>query len=106
MASECYFLVIGAVIGGASAAYFLARTHKVVVLEMEVLPGYHTTGRSIAVYTEAIFCDWAGCAGGYRSARWTAADLAPVRLWKDCPAVKPKPHGHQAKNQPSLEHRS
>jgi D-arginine dehydrogenase len=53
MARECDFLIIGAGIAGTSAAYFLARTHKVVVLEMEDVPGYHTTGRSIAVYTEA-----------------------------------------------------
>jgi D-arginine dehydrogenase len=50
---ECDFLIIGGGIGGTSAAYFLAGTHKVVVLEMEDQPGYHTTGRSIAAYTEA-----------------------------------------------------
>lgn len=50
---ECDFLVIGAGIGGTSAAYFLSERKKVIVLEMEDQPGYHTTGRSIAVYTEA-----------------------------------------------------
>jgi D-arginine dehydrogenase len=53
LARECDFLIIGAGIGGVSAAYFLAHTHKVVVLEMEDQPGYHTTGHSVAVYTEA-----------------------------------------------------
>lgn len=53
MARECDFIVIGGGIGGTSAAYFLAGTHQVVVLEMEDQPGYHTTGRSIAAYTEA-----------------------------------------------------
>ncbi|MEZ5925191.1 MAG: FAD-binding oxidoreductase [Hyphomicrobiaceae bacterium] len=53
MTKECDFLIIGAGIGGASTGYFLSETHKVILLEMEDQPGYHTTGRSIAVYTEA-----------------------------------------------------
>jgi D-arginine dehydrogenase len=44
--------IIGAGIAGASAAYELAATHRVVVLEREDQPGYHTTGRSAALYTE------------------------------------------------------
>src|SRR5262249_33645413 len=47
------FLVIGAGIAGASAAYFLAERGSVVLLEREEQPGYHTTGRSAALYTEA-----------------------------------------------------
>jgi D-arginine dehydrogenase len=50
---ECDFLIIGAGIAGASVGYWLAKDHKVVLLEREEQPGYHTTGRSIAVYTEA-----------------------------------------------------
>jgi len=50
---ECDFLVIGAGIGGTSCAHWLALRHRVIVLEMESQPGYHTTGRSVAVYTEA-----------------------------------------------------
>jgi D-arginine dehydrogenase len=46
------FLVIGAGIAGASVAYELAPHGRVVVLERESLPGYHTTGRSAALYTE------------------------------------------------------
>lgn len=49
---ECDFLIIGAGIAGTSCAHWLAREHSVIVLEMEGQPGYHTTGRSIAVYTE------------------------------------------------------
>lgn len=51
--TECDFLIIGAGIGGASCAYWLSREHRVIILEMEDQPGYHTTGRSVAVYTEA-----------------------------------------------------
>ncbi len=51
--TECDFLIIGAGIGGTSCANWLSERHSVVVLEMEDQPGYHTTGRSIAVYTEA-----------------------------------------------------
>lgn len=53
MARECDFLIIGAGIGGTSCAHWLAARHSVIVLEMEDQPGYHTTGRSVAVYTEA-----------------------------------------------------
>ncbi|MEM1264476.1 MAG: FAD-dependent oxidoreductase [Pseudomonadota bacterium] len=42
--------VIGAGIAGASVAAELSATAKVVLLEMEERPGYHTTGRSAAVF--------------------------------------------------------
>jgi D-arginine dehydrogenase len=46
-------LIIGAGIAGASAAAELARTHRVTVLEGETAPGYHSTGRSAAVFSES-----------------------------------------------------
>ena len=52
MSETVDFIVIGAGIAGASAAYELASDSKVVVLERESQPGYHTTGRSAALYTE------------------------------------------------------
>lgn len=45
--------IIGAGMAGAGAAFFLAGEKRVVVLERESQPGYHTTGRSAAVYTQA-----------------------------------------------------
>ncbi len=45
-------IVIGAGIAGASAAAELARTHRVVMLERESMPGYHSTGRSAALFSE------------------------------------------------------
>lgn len=45
------YLIIGAGIAGASTAYFLAPHGKTIVLEREQLPGYHSTGRSAALYT-------------------------------------------------------
>lgn len=45
-------LVIGAGIAGASAAWAASETAKVILLEREGQPGYHTTGRSAALYTE------------------------------------------------------
>lgn len=47
------FIVIGAGIAGASAAYELADHGEVLLLEKESIAGYHTTGRSAALYTEA-----------------------------------------------------
>ena len=53
MTTTADFAVIGGGIAGASAAYELAAHGPVVLLESEATTGYHTTGRSAAVYTEA-----------------------------------------------------
>ena len=47
------FVIVGAGMAGASAAYFLAGKGNVLLLEMESQPGYHTTGRSAALFSEA-----------------------------------------------------
>ena len=52
---ECDFLVIGAGIAGASVAFELtakAPGARVVVVEGERVPGYHSTGRSAALFVE------------------------------------------------------
>ena len=46
------FVIIGGGIAGASAGYFLAERGRVLVLEREDSLGYHSTGRSAALYTE------------------------------------------------------
>ena len=46
-------IVIGAGIAGASVAFELSRTASVLLLEREDQPGYHTTGRSAAVFAPA-----------------------------------------------------
>jgi D-arginine dehydrogenase len=45
--------IVGAGIVGASVAYFSAAHRRVLLLEGESAPGYHTTGRSAALFTEA-----------------------------------------------------
>ncbi|MGB3429483.1 MAG: FAD-dependent oxidoreductase [Burkholderiaceae bacterium] len=45
-------VVIGAGIAGASVAAELAASLRVLLLERESQPGYHTTGRSAALFTE------------------------------------------------------
>ncbi|MEJ5991840.1 FAD-binding oxidoreductase [Ramlibacter sp. PS3R-8] len=47
------FIVIGAGIAGASVAFFLAPHARVTVLERESQPGYHSTGRSAALFLES-----------------------------------------------------
>ena len=47
------YLIIGAGIAGASTGYFLAPHGKTLLLERESQPGYHSTGRSAALYTLA-----------------------------------------------------
>ncbi|HEY1616796.1 MAG TPA: FAD-binding oxidoreductase [Streptosporangiaceae bacterium] len=49
---ESDFLVVGGGIAGASAGYFLAALGSVTLLEMERAPGYHSTGRSAALFSE------------------------------------------------------
>ena len=46
------FLVIGGGIAGASAGYFLAPSGTVTLLEREAVPGYHSTSRSAALFSE------------------------------------------------------
>ena len=45
------YLVIGAGISGTAAAYELASHGTVLLLEAEASPGYHSTGRSAALFT-------------------------------------------------------
>ncbi|MDR3455210.1 MAG: FAD-binding oxidoreductase [Rhodoferax sp.] len=47
------YLVIGGGIAGASVAYWLAPHARVIVLERETQPGYHSTGRSAALFMES-----------------------------------------------------
>ncbi|MEP7456513.1 FAD-dependent oxidoreductase [Phyllobacterium sp. SB3] len=47
---ETDVLIIGAGIAGVGAAAALAGTHRVVIVERESQPGYHSTGRSAAIF--------------------------------------------------------
>lgn len=51
-ASETGVLIIGGGIAGAGAAFEIARSMPVILLERENQCGYHTTGRSAASFTE------------------------------------------------------
>ncbi|NQW08594.1 MAG: FAD-binding oxidoreductase [Alphaproteobacteria bacterium] len=51
--TTCDALIIGGGMAGASCGYFLADDAKVVLLEREAQPGYHTTGRSAALFFES-----------------------------------------------------
>ena len=50
--AECDVLIVGAGIAGAAAAYETATNASVVILEREAQPGYHSTGRSAALFSE------------------------------------------------------
>ena len=47
------FIVIGAGIAAASAGYWLSQRGRVLLLEREAHPGYHSTGRSAALFMES-----------------------------------------------------
>jgi D-arginine dehydrogenase len=50
MAERSDFLIVGAGIAGASIGHWLAAHGRVTLLEREAQPGYHTTGRSAALF--------------------------------------------------------
>ncbi|MBS0524717.1 MAG: FAD-dependent oxidoreductase, partial [Proteobacteria bacterium] len=49
---EFDFAIVGAGIAGVSLAYYLAPQARVIILEREHVPAYHTTGRSAALHSE------------------------------------------------------
>ena len=53
MSNQADFLVVGAGIAAASVGYFLAPHGRVILLEREAQPGYHSTGRSAALFMES-----------------------------------------------------
>jgi len=71
---EFDFAIVGAGIAGVSAAYHLAPRAKVVILEREHVPAYHTTGRSAALHSET-----------YGSAEIRAITVATGRFYRNPP---------------------
>lgn len=73
------FAIVGAGIAGVSAAYYLAPQlasgARVVILEREHVPAYHTTGRSAALHSET-----------YGSAEIRAITVASGRFYRAPPA--------------------
>ncbi|HWD56669.1 MAG TPA: FAD-binding oxidoreductase [Stellaceae bacterium] len=68
-------IVVGAGMAGAAAAAHLAAGRRVVLLERESQPGYHSTGRSAALFTETY---------GNRAIRvLTGASRAFYEAWAD-----------------------
>ncbi|MDD5324514.1 MAG: FAD-dependent oxidoreductase, partial [Polaromonas sp.] len=50
---DCDIAIFGAGIAGASLAWRLAGQRSVVLVEREAQPGYHSTGRSAAMFMES-----------------------------------------------------
>jgi D-arginine dehydrogenase len=80
------FLVIGAGIAGASVAYELAASARVIVLERELQPGYHSTSRSAALFSEIYGNETVR--GLSRASRNFLLD--PPREFSDIPLLSPR----------------
>jgi D-arginine dehydrogenase len=79
-------IILGGGIAGASAAYELAPTHRVLLLEREPQPGMHSTGRSAAIFSEIY-----GNAVIRALSRATRDFLfAPPQGFADAPLVTPR----------------
>jgi D-arginine dehydrogenase len=79
-------IILGAGIAGASAAYELASTHRVLLLEREPQAGLHATGRSAAIFSE-IYGN-ATVRGLSRASREFL--FAPPAGFADAPLVSPR----------------
>jgi len=80
------FIVVGAGMAGASAAGNLAPHGRTLVLERESQPGYHSTGRSAALFTECYGSpDIRALSVGSR-----AFYLSPPAGFSDVPLVRPR----------------
>lgn len=93
--NEYDFLVIGAGIAGASVAAHLAGTHRVALLEQEEFAGFHSTGRSAALFAKSY---------GNRVIRAiTAASeaffVAPPAGFADHPLLTPRGHIYIARQE-------
>jgi D-arginine dehydrogenase len=80
-------VVIGGGIAGASAAYELAAKRKVTLVERESVCGYHTTGRSAAMFTEA----WEMGLPGLLTAASREFMESPPTGFADVPLLTPLP---------------
>jgi D-arginine dehydrogenase len=72
---EYDFVIVGAGIAGVSVAYHLSPHARVLILERENVPAYHTTGRSAALHSET-----------YGSAEIRAITVASGRFYRNPPA--------------------
>ncbi|HEY2035329.1 MAG TPA: FAD-binding oxidoreductase [Rhizomicrobium sp.] len=100
MTTETFdIIVIGAGIAGASVAAELSRTHRVAILEREEFPGYHSTGRSAALFSE-IYGNSVVRALSRASRNFF---YAPPRGFAANPLVKPRGSLHIA-NEKQLPH--
>jgi D-arginine dehydrogenase len=83
---ECDVCVVGGGIAGASVAALLAGERRVVLIEAEAHPGYHTTGRSVAIFTEQV--------SGAQITPLTRASrsffLSPPEGFTDTPLMRPR----------------
>ncbi|HXO01159.1 MAG TPA: FAD-binding oxidoreductase [Stellaceae bacterium] len=87
MAETADLIVIGAGMAGAAVAAHLAAQRRIILLERESQPGYHSTGRSAALFTETY---------GNRAIRiLTGAGRAFYEAWAEGFAEHPilKPRG-------------
>jgi D-arginine dehydrogenase len=85
-------VIIGAGIAGASVAWHMAPHARIVLLEAEAHPGYHSTGRSAAFYAET----YGGPAVQPLTTGSKAFFMAPPEGFASVPLVRPRGALHVA----------
>ena len=98
MQSDYDIAIIGAGIAGASLAFALRGRAKTVLIEAEDHPGYHTTGRSAAFYTET----YGGSAVRALTTASKAFFFAPPEGFSPTPLVHPRGALHIATQQQAV----
>ena len=84
---ECDVCIVGAGIAGAGLAARLAARRSVVLAEREDQPGFHATGRSVAIFTQVL----PGAQVGVLTRASRDFFLAPPDGFATAPLMRPRP---------------
>ena len=83
----CDLCIVGAGIAGASLAARIAPWCRTILIDQEAQPGHHATGRSVAIFTQALSGPQVGPLTRASEVFFTAQDSAEIPLRRDRPVL-------------------